>query len=367
LQRRSDTVQPDEVSPETWTIVAGRPEPVPGAPLNTPIVAASTFVMGGERIYSRNEATAGWESFEAMLGGLEGGEAVAFASGMATCAAVLGQLPAGAHLVLGEDCYQGVAGIAAAGARNHGWHVERLSASDPRWIERAAHAEMLWLESPSNPLLEVADLAGICAAPRRSGTRIVVDNTFATPLLQRPLELGADIALHSATKLLGGHSDLLLGAAITRDPGELRRLRQARGLYGATPGMLECFLALRGSRTLALRLDRAQASAAELARRLDDQPAVLRVRYPGFGTIVSFELADAAAADAACTATRIIRHATSLGGVETSMERRGVHPGQEHIPAGLIRLSAGCEAVEDLWADLEAALSASRPATRRAI
>jgi cystathionine gamma-synthase len=350
-------VRRDEVHPETWAILAGRPEPAPGSSLNTPIVAASTYVLGGERIYSRNEATEGWESFEAMLGGLEGGEAVAFASGMAACAAVLGQLPSGAHLVLCDDCYQGVAGIAEAGARTHHWRVERLPANDDRWLGRAAEADLLWLESPSNPLLEVADLAAICAAPRRPGTRIVVDNTFATPLLQRPLELGADIVVHSATKLIGGHSDLLLGAAVTADGEQLRRLRVARSLHGATPGMLECFLALRGARTLALRLERAQASAAQLAGRLAEHPAVRRVRYPGFGTIVSFDLADAAAADRACGATRIIRHATSLGGVETCMERRSAHPGQEHIPPGLIRLSTGCEALEDLWVDLGGALA----------
>lgn len=349
----------DEVRPETWAILAGRPPAEPGAPLNTPIIAASTFVLGGERIYSRNEATEGWEAFEAVLGGLEGGEAVAFSSGMAACAAVLGQLAAGAYLVLGDDCYQGVAGIAEAGARTHGWRVERLPAADPRWLERALQADLLWLESPSNPLLDVADLAAICAAPRRAGTRIVVDNTFATPLVQRPLELGADIVVHSATKLIGGHSDLLLGAAVTADAGELARLRTARGLHGATPGMLECFLALRGSRTLALRLAKAQVTAGELALRLAEHSAVDRVRYPGFGTIVSFELADARAADRACGTTRIIRHATSLGGVETCMERRGVHPGQEHIPPGLIRLSVGCEALEDLWSDLSAALDAA--------
>lgn len=353
----SEVLRPDDVRPETWAIVAGRPEPVPGAALNTAVVAASTYVLGGERIYSRNEATEGWESFEEMLGGLEGGDAVAFSSGMAACAAVLGQLPSGAHLVLGDDCYQGVAGIAAAGAQAHQWRVERLPATDPRWLERAATADLLWLESPSNPLLDVADLAAICAAPRGPQTRVVVDNTFATPLLQRPLALGADIVVHSATKLIGGHSDLLLGAAVTADTDELRRLRAARGLHGATPGMLECFLALRGSRTLALRLRQAQASAGQLAARLGDHPAVRRVRYPGFGTIVSFELADAAAADRACGATRIIRHATSLGGVETCMERRSAHPGQEHIPAGLIRLSTGCENLEDLWDDLGAALS----------
>jgi cystathionine gamma-synthase len=188
---------------------------------------------------------------------------------------------------------------------------------------------------------------------------VVVDNTFATPLVQRPLELGADIVVHSATKLIGGHSDLLLGAAVTADAGELRQLRAARGLNGATPGMLECFLALRGSRTLALRLRHAQASAERLAARLAEHPAVGRVRYPGFGTIVSYELADAAAADRACRGTRIIRHATSLGGVETSMERRGAHPGQEHIPPGLIRLSIGCENLEDVWRDLNAALNGS--------
>ena len=354
-------VRRDEVRPETWTIVAGRPAPKPGAPLNTPIIAASTYVLGGDRIYSRNEATEGWEAFEAMLGGLEGGEAVAFASGMAACAAVLGQLPTGAHLVLGDDCYQGVAGIAEAGARRYRWRVERLPATDERWPERAQEADLLWLESPSNPLLDVADLAAICVAPRRTGTRIVVDNTFATPLIQRPLELGADIVVHSATKLIGGHSDLLLGAAVSADAEELCRLRTARGLNGSTPGALECFLALRGSRTLALRLAHAQASASRLAGQLASHRAVRRVRYPGFGTIVSFELDDAAAADRACRATRIIRHATSLGGVETCMERRSAHPGQEHIPPGLIRLSTGCEAVEDLWADLSAALQTAAP------
>jgi cystathionine gamma-synthase len=340
-------------------VVGGRPEPEPGAPLNTPIVAASTYVHGGKRTYSRNEATAGWESFETMLGGLEGGEAVAFASGMAACAAVLGQLPVGAHLVLCEDCYQGVAEIAGAGVRDRGWRVERLAAADARWLERAAQADMLWLESPSNPLLEVADLATIAAAPRKPGARLVVDNTFATPLLQRPLALGADVVVHSASKLLGGHSDLLLGAAVTADGEQAQRLREQRRRHGATPGMLECFLALRGARTLALRLRQGQASAAELARRLASHPAVERVRYPGFGTVVSFELADATAADRACRATRLIRHATSLGGVETSMERRSVYPGQQHLPAGLIRLSAGCEELEDVWADLDAALAAA--------
>lgn len=346
----------EDVTAETWLIVGGRPPADPGEPLNIPPVGASTYTLGSERIYSRNDSTVGWEAFEAMLGGLEGGTAVAFSSGMAACAAILNQLPTGAHLVLCDDCYQGVAGIAQEGQAKHSWQVERLPAADARWLERASTADMLWLESPSNPLLEVADLAGICGAPRAPHTRLVVDNTFATPLRQRPLELGADIAVHSVTKLIGGHSDLLMGAAVARDSGQAEALRHGRGLYGATPGMLECYLALRGARTLGVRVQRAEESAQQLATHLAEHPAVERVRYPGFGTMVSFELGDADSADRACRAVRVIRHATSLGGVETSMERRNVHPGQEHIPPGLIRLSTGCESLEDIWADLAAAL-----------
>jgi cystathionine gamma-synthase len=349
-------LHPEDVTPETWAIAGGRPPEEPGQPLNVPMVPSSNFLLGAERIYSRNEATPGWEALEALIGGLEGGQAVAFASGMAACAAVLEQLPSGAHLVLGDDCYQGVAGIAQAGARDHGWRVERLHATDSAWVQRAQEADLLWVESPSNPLLDVADVAAICAAPRKPGTRVVVDNTFATPLLQQPLALGADIAVHSATKFIGGHSDLLLGIAVARDAGESARLRERRGLAGATPGTLEAFLALRGARTLPLRLRQACATAVTLVEELREHPAVVRVRYPGFGAIVSFELADGEAADRACAAVRLIRHATSLGGVETTMERRAAHPGQEHIPAGLIRLSVGCEDAEDLWRDLRRAL-----------
>ena len=349
-------LHPEDVTPQTWAIAGGRPPEEPGAPLNVPMVAASNFLLGAERIYTRNEATPGWEALEALIGGLEGGEAVAFASGMAACAAVLDQLPSGAHLVLGDDCYQGVAGIAEAGAHDHGWRVERLNAADPLWVPRAQEADLLWVESPSNPLLDVADVAAICAAPRKPGTRVVVDNTFATPLLQQPLALGADLAIHSATKFIGGHSDLLLGIAVAREAEQAARLRAQRGLTGATPGTLEAFLALRGARTLPLRLRQASATAVTLAEQLREHPTVQRVRYPGFGAIVSFELADAQAADHLCRSTRLVRHATSLGGVETTMERRAAHPGQEHIPAGLIRMSVGCEDAEDLWRDLRRAL-----------
>jgi len=346
------------LKPETWAIVGGRSRE-PGAPLNTPLVPASNFVLGTERIYSRSEGTETWEAFETVIGGLEGGRAVAFASGMAAAAAILNQLPTGAHLVIPDDCYQAVAGIADLGARDHDWRVERFAPSDTdAWVSRALEADLLWVESPTNPLLETADLAAICAAPRKPGTRVVVDNTFATPLLQQPLALGADLVIHAATKFIGGHSDLLTGVAITADDAQYELLRTARTHYGATPGALECFLALRGLRTLPVRLKTAVASAQVLRERLEAHPAVHRVRYPGFGAVVSFELADAETVDRACRATQVIWHATSLGGVETTMERRSVHPGQEHIPPGLIRMSVGCEDVEDLWADLDAALRA---------
>jgi cystathionine gamma-synthase len=347
------------VKPETWAVVGGRPERRPGAPLNTPLVPASNFVLGTERLYSRTEATETWEAFEAVLGGLEGGHAVAFSSGMAACSAVLTQLPSGAHLVIPDDCYQSVAGIAEAGARDHTWRVERVPAPETdTWIAKLLEADLVWLESPTNPLLDVADVAGICAAPRKTGTRVVVDNTFATPLAQQPLSLGADLVVHSATKFLGGHSDLLMGAVVAEDQTQRELLITARTLHGATPGALEAFLATRGVRTLPVRLRTATANAAELARRLQAHPAVQRLRYPGFGAVVSFELADADTADRACAAIRIIYNATSLGSVETTMERRSAHRGQEHIPAGLIRMSAGCEDVEDLWADLDQALAA---------
>jgi cystathionine gamma-synthase len=205
---------------------------------------------------------------------------------------------------------------------------------------------------------------------------VVVDNTFATPLLQRPLADGADLVVHSATKYIGGHSDLLLGAVVTASPELAARLRRRRGLTGGTPGALECYLALRGARTLPVRLERACASALTLAQRLEGHPEVERVRHPGlqthpthdvarrvlggFGAMVSFDVAGGAArADAVCGSLRLIRHATSLGAVESTIERRAALPGQEHLPPGLLRLSVGCEHVDDLWRDLEAALGAT--------
>jgi cystathionine gamma-synthase len=277
-------------------------------------------------------------------------------------------------VALPDDCYQGAAGLAKAGQSRGRWTVHRVAVADTaRWIEICGVADLIWLESPSNPLLTVADLDVICAAPRKHGAILGVDNTFATPLNQRPLALGADVAVQSVTKFIGGHSDLLGGVVTVRDPNLLAALRQARELAGATPGALETFLAVRGARTLALRLERAQRNAMTLAERLARHPNVTLTRYPGlashptheaarrqlkgFGTIISFDArGDTPTADAVCAGLQLIQHATSLGAVESTIERRASIPGQEHLPPTLLRLSVGIEAVEDLWTDLDQAL-----------
>jgi cystathionine gamma-synthase len=374
--------------PETAVICAGRPGHAASEPLNVPVVLASNFhasitaapgVEDGVRSYARTDATPTWEALETAVGQVEGGHAVAFSSGMAAVAAVLDLLPAGARIVAPKDCYFGVGELLADGQQQGRWSIDRIDLTDTASVQAAvAGADLLWLETPSNPLLDIADLPALCAAGRYAGAIVGADNTFATPLLQQPLALGADVVVHSATKFIGGHSDLLSGITIARDQALAERLRHRRGLSGATPGALEAFLALRGLRTLALRLDRGQRNASELARRLDKHPAVSRVRYPGlpgdpghhtaaaqmsgFGAVLAFEVADAPTADRLCRAVRIIVPATSLGGVETTIERRSKLPGQGHVPAGLLRLSAGCEHVDDLWNDLKSALEqASRP------
>jgi cystathionine gamma-synthase len=364
-----------EVEPDTWAVIGGRGAAGSSAPLNVPPILASNFELGSGRSYSRDDATPTWEAFEELLGGLEGGFAVSFASGMGAAAAILDLLPVDATVVLPDDCYHGVVRLAAAGAAQGRWRLVRAAVDDTaRWLGLAARADLLWLESPSNPLLTVADLPAVCAAPRKPSALLAVDSTLATPLAQRPLELGADLVVHSATKYLGGHSDLLLGAAVSRSDELARRLRERRELAGATPGALEAYLATRGARTLALRLQRATESAARLAEQLDHHPGVAVVRYPGrsahpthasarrfmrgFGAMVSFDVHGGAdRADAVCRSLRIIRHATSLGGVESTIERRAAVPGQAHLPPGLLRLSVGCEHVDDLWGDLDQALA----------
>jgi cystathionine gamma-synthase len=237
--------------------------------------------------------------------------------------------------------------------------VRLVDVTDPAAIaEACGDAALVWLESPTNPALEVIELAPAVAAAHDAGAYVVVDNTFATPLLQQPLDLGADLVLHSATKFISGHSDVLMGAVVTRSDELYGVLKKRRDLLGNAPGPFEAWLALRGLRTLAVRLDRAQANARELVSRLATHPAVSEVRYPGFGAIVAVVTASGGlAADLVTHSTRLWVHATSLGGVESTFERRRRWQAEPAtIPDGLIRLSVGIEDVEDLWTDLAQAL-----------
>ncbi|WP_141619436.1 PLP-dependent aspartate aminotransferase family protein [Myxococcus sp. AB036A] len=364
---------PKDLSAASLLVVSGR-DGRPGSPLNRPLVPASNFILGTERAYSRDDGTPTWEALEEIVGLLEGGHTVAFSSGMAGVAAVFDQLRVGSKVLLPDDCYQGVVGLAELGNQKGMWSLQRLAVDDTEgWVRACVDADLIWLESPSNPLLTVADVRAICSAARKPTSLLAVDNTFATSLNQRPLDLGADFSFQSATKFIGGHSDLLAGVVTVRREDLRAALRCSRELSGATPGALEAFLAVRGARTMALRLERAQANAMSLAERLAAHPRVGRVRYPGlsshpthaiardqlrgFGTIISFDVrGDAAAADAVCSRLGLIHHATSLGAVESTIERRAAIPGQEHLPPSLLRLSVGIENVDELWADLEAAL-----------
>ena len=363
-----------DLRPDTVVVHAGRPAREPGGPLAAPIVLSSTYHAGGQTGYGR-DGNPTWDSFETALGALEGGSALAFASGMAAATTLLERLPVGARVVAPTSAYMGVRTFLRERGEAARLEVVLVDVTDTEATLAAAEgAALLWLESPTNPLIGVADLPALIAGGHDRGAAVVVDNTFATPLLQRPLELGADAALHSVTKYLSGHADLLMGVVAARDDALLESLAHGRHLYGGVPGPVEAFMALRGLRTLALRIERSQSSCGLLAQRLAGHPAVERVRYPGlpgdpgherasgqmagFGAMLAFEIAGGAdAADRVCAAARVITHATSLGGVETLMERRARWAGDAGMPPSLIRLSVGIEHVEDLWADLEQALA----------
>jgi cystathionine gamma-synthase len=367
--------EPD-VRPETLVVSAGRPQTKPDSPLSPPVVFASTYRAGGPVGYGR-DGNPTWEAFEGAIGALEGGTGTAFSSGMAAATTLLEGLRIGARVLAPTSAYMGVRSYLRDCAATGRLAVEFADITDtPATLAACRETDLLWLESPTNPLIGVADLAALIDGAHALGAVVVVDNTFATPLLQRPLDLGADAVLHSVTKYLAGHADLLMGAIVTRDPELREGLLHRRHLYGGVPGAMDAFLALRGLRTLAVRLERAQASAQILAGRLDAHPVVERVRYPGlpgdpgnplarrqmrgFGAMLSFDVRGGArAAERVCEAARVITYATSLGGVESLMERRARWPGDADMPPGLIRLSVGIEHVEDLWADLERSLGAA--------
>ncbi|WP_277211752.1 trans-sulfuration enzyme family protein [Isoptericola croceus] len=377
------THEPTEIaplrSPATVAVTAGRPPRVQGGPVNPPVVLSSTYVSagvpGGELLYARG-GTETWEPFEEALATLEGGaHGVVFGSGMAAIAATLGDVPDGGAVVVPRHAYQVTLGYLDDLTRRHGLEVRRVDIADTDQVVTALDgADLLMAESPTNPMLEVADLPAILAAARERGVPTVVDNTFATPLGQRPLELGADVVVHSVTKYLAGHSDVVLGAVVTNDDETAARIRAYRTLHGAIAGPMEVFLALRGLRTLHLRVERAAANAAELASRLAGHAAVAEVRHPSlpsdpgheraaqqmssFGAVVGLRpVGGLEAADSVVDAVRLWVPATSLGGVESTLERRRRFTTESTtVPEDLIRLSVGIEDVEDLWADLAQAL-----------
>jgi cystathionine gamma-synthase len=301
----------------------------------------------GEFYYQRYGHPTGAEA-ERRLGELDGGHALLFSSGAgATTALVLAFLSPGNTIALAQGAYFGT-----------GTTFEELG----RWGLRVVEfdqtgtppdgVDLVWLEAPSNPFLTMPDLDSAAGHP----ARVVVDATAATPVHLRPLEQGADFVLHSATKYLGGHDDVLLGAVVCKREEDAARLKELRTRTGIVAAPDPCFLLLRGLKTLELRVRRQTDSAAKLSRRLEQHPKVELVRYPGFGGLISFDVADKEAALRVETSLRMITNATSLGGVDSVLESRARWEG-ERVPPGLLRLSVGLEPVEELWLDLEQALA----------
>ncbi|MDT0308077.1 cystathionine gamma-synthase [Streptomyces sp. DSM 44917] len=373
---------------ETAAIHAGQePDPVTGAVV-PPIHQVSTFKqdgVGGLRggyEYSRS-ANPTRTALEENLAALEGGRrGLAFASGLAAEDCLLRTVLApGDHLVIPDDAYGGTFRLVARVAERWGVAWSVADTSDPASVRAALRPEtkLVWVETPSNPLLGVTDIAATAELTRSAGARLVVDNTFASPYLQQPLALGADVVVHSTTKYLGGHSDVVGGALVTSDAALAEELAFHQNAMGAVAGPFDSWLVLRGIKTLAVRMDRHCANAARVAEALEGHPRVTRVHYPGlpghpghetaakqmrdFGGMVSFRVAGGEeAAVEVCNRARLFTLGESLGGVESLIE----HPGRMthasaagsllEVPADLVRLSVGIEAVEDLLADLTQAL-----------
>jgi cystathionine gamma-synthase len=361
-------------------LVHGGTERVAGAPLGPPLVPTSVYVSqgapGGGPGYGRNE-NPGWAAVESALAAIEGpgARAVTFASGQAASMALMLALADGREtIVLPSDGYYNTRALAGR-LRPFGARAVAVDLLDTGAVAAALRAgpAVLWAETPTNPLLRVADLTALAAVAAAAGAPFVVDNTVATGLLQKPLDFGAAASVYSLTKAVSGHSDVLGGAVVTRDAALADAVLAWRTDGGAIPGPFESWLVLRGLKTLDLRISRASASALAVATFLAAHPRVTAVHYPGlspsavaskqmprgFGPLLSFEVAGSAAdADAVVAAARLIVPATSFGGVESSWERRARWPA-ETAPQTLIRMSCGIEPVEDLLADLSAALDAT--------
>lgn len=371
---------------ETAAIHAGQePEPAYGA-VNVPIYQTSTFAQeavgksrGYEYARTGNPTRA---ALEACLAALEGGAAgLCFASGMAAQATLFYLFKPGDHVVMADDVYGGTYRLMARVLHDWGLEFDTVDLADAGALGRALRetTRLVWVETPSNPLLKVVDIGAVVAAAHQAGAIVAVDNTFASPYLQRPIEHGADLVVHSSTKYLGGHSDVVGGAVVATDPATAERLAFLQNAAGAVPGPMDCFLLLRGVKTLPVRMRAHCEGAGRIAQMLEAHPAVRRVHYPGlpsdpghavavrqmsgFGGMVSFEVESEERALEVCRRTNLFFLAESLGGVESLIE----HPGRMthasvagsplEVPPELIRLSVGIEHPDDLLEDLDRALS----------
>jgi cystathionine gamma-lyase len=383
---------------ETLAIHAGqRPDPVTGAVM-TPVYLTSTYVQSapGEHKgyeYSRTHNLTR-HALQDCLAALEGAKhGLAFASGLAATDALLHLLDAGDHVVYSDDVYGGTFRLFDKVFRRHGLTFTPVDASDPENVRRAMtpRTRMVWLESPTNPMLKIADLSAIAAIARAGGALSVVDNTFATPFFQRPLELGIDVVCHSTTKYLNGHSDVVGGAVLTSDAALYQRIQFLQNAVGGVPSPMDSFLVMRGLKTLHVRMERHQENAFRLARFLDGHPQVEKVTYPGlpshpqhdlarrqmsgFGGMLTFVIRGGLpAARAFLSSLHVFALAESLGGVESLIEHPAIMTHASVPPEtraalgiadGFIRVSVGIENADDLVEDLERGFAAARAAQAR--
>jgi cystathionine gamma-synthase/cystathionine gamma-lyase len=380
----------DDLALDTLAIHAGQPpDPTSGAVM-TPIVLASTFAQDGPGKHKGYEYSRSGNptrrALETCLASLEGGKfGFSFSSGLGATATILHTLRPGDHIVCGDDVYGGTFRLLDKVMKPLGLAYSMVDMRDPARVRAAIRPEtkLVWMETPTNPMLKVFDIAAVAAIAKDAGAPLVVDNTFATPVLQRPLDLGATIVVHSATKYLNGHSDVVGGAVITSDAALAERIGFLQNAIGAVPSPFDCYMILRGLKTLGVRVRQQCASAASIAAKLERHPAVARVYYPGLashpdhalasrqmrapGAMISLDLKGGL--DAAVSFLQrlsIFACAESLGGVESLAEHPAIMT-HASVPAearaalgisdGFVRLSVGLEAEADLWADIERSLA----------
>lgn len=376
---------PNSESPvgDTRYVHAHRGSGLPESPVSPPLVLSTTFRraangLPASHVYSRLSCP-NRDAFESAMCALEqGSEAFAFTSGLAASMAIFQTLRPGQHVVIPDDIYYGVRLQLEELLGHFGIRVTQADMSRPDQLQSilAEPVHMVWIETPSNPLLKISDISAIVAMARECGALVVVDNTWATPLLQQPLQLGCDIVLHSATKYIGGHSDVMAGCVVVRGNDELRAtLRRIQTIGGAVPSPASCWAATRGLQTLPVRVRAACHSAARIAEYCQTDSRIERVLYPGLPTHEGYHIAarqmslpgamlsicvrgDAEQALAVAGALRLFAHATSLGGVESLVEHRAsIEPADSTTPRNLLRISVGLEDCNDLLSDLQSALS----------